>query len=825
VDDVDDMDDMTDFPLAGERTVDIDQVLDGLVLTHRLTDHERGSGQLQLEPDLDAVVWVERETEDGVVLPLAGRDDTARIDRATGRWLELPDGALPDAPAIAVRLTSAGLLLTGLDDLPEPDQHTADRLLRALELVRSLEDGVDPAQLVLEARARYPLLLSTPGAPLGQLLDLAEITDTDHGLSLPGEELDVDDLDPLDEDPEEDELVAHLRHDHGFDLGEISAILTVHNRLLGIANEVLRELIDRVPHADDDTVGQDVSDAVEGAVSVALAADPAGHDLALDALAEALAEPDLAAALLEDVLGDDAVVAAVLLAMLDHLAPQLRDRTARANTAWLRAHALELIAEDHTEAERELRRAVELGAHPSATFDLVRYLSDRGQAGAAMGYLRQLEGPGVEHWRELLAPYAVPGPTSAGRNDPCPCGSGRKHKVCCQARNGWPLQERLDWVWDKLMTYAMGPSGREVMASVLARLGRTADTLEPGDPLAANLALFEGGVIAEFCDRRGAFLPADELELLRRWADTRARLYEVVEVGRDDEVALLDLTSGERASFVDGAIAEACGPGDAALGWLIDEPDATVPAIGLVEVPDAWRVPLLQLLDDDGAELDDLVGFLRAGSAPPRMATRDGEPLLFVTRTYEVEDVEAAMAALGRRLEATDDATLTAFVEREDGRWSRGTVTAEDGRLVVSTMSASRADWFAELFDEVLPDARLVDEERLSPDDAMAARGGADDEDEDDGLLDLDGLDPDARADVLAQLDAFMARQEDAWVDTRLPALDGATPREAAADPTRRPTLLRLLEDFDDHAAAWTGPGRGMDADRLRGLLGLESPA
>ena len=66
-----------------------------------------------------------------------------------------------------------------------------------------------------------------------------------------------------------------------------------------------------------------------------------------------------------------------------------------------------------------------------------------------------------------------------------------------------------------------------------------------------------------------------------------------------------------------------------------------------------------------------------------------------------------------------------------------------------------------------------------------------------------------------------MVRYEDAWVDDPVPALGGITPREAVDDPTRRGALLRLLDDVERTQASWTGPGRGMDPDRLRRLLGL----
>jgi hypothetical protein len=63
-------------------------------------------------------------------------------------------------------------------------------------------------------------------------------------------------------------------------------------------------------------------------------------------------------------------------------------------------------------------------------------------------------------------------------------------------------------------------------------------------------------------------------------------------------------------------------------------------------------------------------------------------------------------------------------------------------------------------------------------------------------------------------LTEFIARYEEEWCDAPVPALGGMTPREVAADPTRREELERLLADFD----RLPGP---MHPDRMRALLGL----
>ena len=70
---------------------------------------------------------------------------------------------------------------------------------------------------------------------------------------------------------------------------------------------------------------------------------------------------------------------------------------------------------------------------------------------------------------------------------------------------------------------------------------------------------------------------------------------------------------------------------------------------------------------------------------------------------------------------------------------------------------------------------------------------------------------------MAAALDRFIRDYEQKWLDESIPALAGHTPRQAAADPTRRGDLIRLLDSFPIHH---DDPGT-MNPDRLRTALGL----
>jgi tetratricopeptide (TPR) repeat protein len=796
------------FPLADGRLCDLDQVLGGLTLTRALHDDERGADRLELGTDLAPLLLL---FDDALELPFDG-DGVLRSHRGS---LAGPPGWIPDAAAMQVTWTDGRCQVTVLAEVPAPDQRTADRLVEVQRTVRELERVVDVVELVLEARVRYPRLLSTASAPLSVLLEAGDLRVVDDRVLAP------DEPDPEPYDPFR-EVEAHLRADHGFDDDEVADLRRLQTAVDHLVDGLRSALVARL-EADDARLPtpQELLSELTGVDPDADETGAGPFVGVVAALARSLDDEELAAALLEDVVAGDALRAMVLGPMVEMLERKLPNRRARANAAWVRSVLVELNDDDHTAAEGLLRRALELDPdHLGASVAMAGYLDDRGRAGAALGYLQRLEGPGIEEERALLARYAQPGPAAADRNAPCPCGSGRKYKVCCQRTNGWSLAERMDWIWHKIVRFATSPVGQDVLVDAALHAGASPDldaALE--DPILVNLALFEGQLLTDLCDLRGALLPADELELLRSWAEAPASVQEVLEVAPGSGLTLLDLTTGDRTEVVDRSLSRQLEVGDAILAWLVPTPQGIAPSVGTLRVPDHKCEELLALLDE-APGLEELASWYASMHAPPGLATTDGDPLELIRRTYRVPDPDATWAALAEQLEE-DGPGLLAFSEKHGQRWVMGSITREDEDLVVQVNAAIRAAWFDDLIRSVASDAVIVDEERRAAADLLAGLGDDEGPADDDGLLDLEALDPQERSALEAQLDGLMRAHEDAWVDTPLPALQGATPRAAANDPTRRDALLRLLQEFEDHAARWDSPGRPMDADRLRGLLGF----
>lgn len=181
--------------------------------------------------------------------------------------------------------------------------------------------------------------------------------------------------------------------------------------------------------------------------------------------------------------------------------------------------------------DRALRRDPR---HVVALRDAAQYASARGRAEDARRMLHRA-GADDEPLAVLLARLAPSPRTRPGRNQPCGCGSGRKHKHCCLGTSGLPLAERTAWVHRKALDHAVRPPQRRHLLAVASAHagGDTVDEPPPEavlaaacDPLVTDLLLWEGGGLRRFLATWGPLLPPDEATLVERWASLRHRLWE-----------------------------------------------------------------------------------------------------------------------------------------------------------------------------------------------------------------------------------------------------------------------------------------------------------
>ena len=181
-------------------------------------------------------------------------------------------------------------------------------------------------------------------------------------------------------------------------------------------------------------------------------------------------------------------------------------------------------------------------------------------------------------------------------------------------------------------------------------------------------------------------------------------------------------------------------------------------------------------------------------------------------------DPDAVAAWLDGRLVRHDDDAMTRtwheLVDAPGGSSIRASVTVEADELTLFTMSEERFDALLDALLEARPEVEILEQQRRTADDladsgSVSSRAGS----RASSMIDPNDADPE----LAAALQDYIRGYEQRWLDESIPALGGVTPREAAADPTRRDDLVRLLDSFpaDDGS-----PGQ-MSATRLRADLGL----
>ena len=205
-----------------------------------------------------------------------------------------------------------------------------------------------------------------------------------------------------------------------------------------------------------------------------------------------------------------------------------------------------------------------------------------------------------------------------------------------------------------------------------------------------------------------------------------------------------------------------------------------------------------------------------------QLANFDGEPVRWVKLEFQLGGAFAAEAAT--RLDAVEEL-------RRDGRGHWRWVDAKDGDegTVVATL-ALKGDVLEVNVNSLAREARVrprietalgalvaaVRREETDIVEALRQREPTpEDESDSNGA---GGLSPEVAAQITREA---RRRHYEKWPDVALPALDGMTPRQAAATPTMRSRLIRLLKTIEAHEQRADPAGTPNDLSFLWRQLGI----
>jgi len=164
---------------------------------------------------------------------------------------------------------------------------------------------------------------------------------------------------------------------------------------------------------------------------------------------------------------------------------------------------------------------------PAALEGLAFLAFDRSDFATAARLLRRIYEPGypLVNMTEQLASYQI----TPGRNDRCPCGSGRKYKACHPDQAFTDPGQRITVLLAKLANFALSRPRRDELVTTALLAGLEPDTLL-GSRFLFERYLLDADNAAGYRRLRGSLLPADEAELLDRLVDLPPRMVEVLDV-------------------------------------------------------------------------------------------------------------------------------------------------------------------------------------------------------------------------------------------------------------------------------------------------------
>jgi hypothetical protein len=575
------------------------------------------------------------------------------------------------------------------------------------------------------------------------------------------------------------------------------------------------EIVDQAIDALDIIESRDFADDPEAARRLfALLGDEAGEVAELVAV-ELYSADD----------GDDPAYA---LALGDDLVATATRRPQEVAVARTLAGLLAEAIPDAEVAEEHFRAG--FAADPDSLLLVDRlgwYASDRGDAATAARLWSRLAGDPGE--LELVQRYASAATPSAriGRNDPCWCGSGRKYKACHLGRPAIvPLEDRIDWICRKQTSWLSRCARGGHVENTLYDLA-IARAVDPddarsvaasfADPLVFDVALTELELARRFLFERGALLPDDERLLVEAWLLTERSVFEFVDVRRDEGFAVRDLRTGDELDVRERALTRHVAAGQMGILHVVSDGVGHQLIGGVVPVAPGREAEAIALCDD--ADAFGLMAFARSLDAPPRLSTREGEPQVIVAIEAIVADPVAAGLVLDELYEPDEmnrpgEGIWRAMHELDSGESIvRAALTLGEERLRIDTNADARAERvLAELRDRIDGFAVVSDEREplVGGVEAMAqiteSMAGT-------------GIGSPGTSLSFDEREEIMAMFEEQWLSQPVPALGDITPREAAADPTRREQVRRLIDSFPDLD---DGEVFGLRPDRLRDALGLD---
>lgn len=419
--------------------------------------------------------------------------------------------------------------------------------------------------------------------------------------------------------------------------------------------------------------------------------------------------------------------------------------------------------------------------------------------------------------------------SKVGRNDTCPCGSGKKYKKCCLAESfvqvGREESIRKRLVDNLLEFYRKQHSSTIEEAHVMFWDDFVPQEHLEGHALDIAYQNFfewitfdfivdpdENKTLIDLYMEHNKKLHQDEHTVLTKMKDSVISLYEVQEVFPEKGLLLKDLLMGGEFDVKERAATRGLKRWDifATRLLLIDGQYIMSGSVYPYHLGFKQRIldDIMQGYEDYKAEFPDgtMDTFLKDSSdlfnfywydpiqnpVYPKMHTTTGEPMVMSKAVFEVRDHDAIVRAFPkvRGFEQREKGFTWFDKKKQDGsRTILGTVKIQGNRLVLECNSKKRLERGKKLIMKAVCDAVFHKADSFQdPVEAMKAHKDKPPKHENELSMEL-------QQQLYTQ---YMQRHYEGWFSDKIPMLDNQTPLEAIKTPQGREKVIELLKLYEN---------------------------
>jgi hypothetical protein len=431
------------------------------------------------------------------------------------------------------------------------------------------------------------------------------------------------------------------------------------------------------------------------------------------------------------------------------------------------------------------------------------------------------------------------GMNKISRNDPCPCGSGKKYKRCCLSKeiapNGFDTNDRRS-VIAKLEYFAekaLASEGNEAWDCFYQEWEGRLEELDENWTAASeeifnmwffcDCRFFEGGNVIDSFLEKGPFLSPGERQYLRLLRDATMRPYEVVDLSPGESVVLRELPNGPQIKVHERTGSRSFNRHDLLIARLILKGASGYPEIeaGLFHIPDLIRHEFLselakrreefRLNRPAASDLDfykEICPFFHnvwissiLDPYIPKLTNTDGEDLLDARIHFDVADPSKVEIAFdhAKELERNEEEKPVWHwngINKEGKSVILGRFALQENTLEIECNSANRGERSRELIEALAIDGvcyrttiyeDTTEEIRDSLRSKNAVKSAS-------AQVSDDDIPRELQENLV--LDAQVKHYRE-WLDLPIPALENHTPREASKNAGLRPKCADLIMELE----------------------------